>query len=274
MQYKAVAGAMKAWLPCAGSSLSQFARATAGPNLRRTSPGLPASEAQSVEKEEVGQESGRVPRPAKSEAESVEDQEVGEESGEEEDEAWRRAPPKDPGTVEEFLVGGVEETPIAPTPPLRSPSLKHTEASPPIGPSLQQKRSLHTIDRRVLDEAVCAGLDGSPPKGAAESNQEHDENGDEHPDTLLKQKPSPLSEIEFADTRFPISQALDSEVTKEPIEEVVGFTEEQLDTAEEALLRGQRLFDEAKSRGGDPDFPPSRVLRTLLESRKSMEAPN
>lgn len=194
-------------------------------------------------------------------AESVEEQEVGEESGEEEEEARRRTPPKEPGTVERFLVGGIEETPLAPMPPIRSPSLKHTEVSPPIEPSLQQKRRLHTIDRRVLDEAVCAGLDGTPPEGAlAESNQEHAENEDEWSGTLLNQKPSPLAEIEFVDTRFPISQAIDSEVTREPIEDVVGFAEEQLDTAEEALLRGQRLFDEAAIRGGDPDFPPSRVL--------------
>ncbi|KAE8723204.1 GATA transcription factor 16-like isoform X1 [Hibiscus syriacus] len=69
-------------------------------------------------------------------------------------------------------------------------------------------------------------------------------------------KASPLSEIEVADTRKPITRATD---TKHSGGDVIGWKPVQLLTAEETLLRASEIWKENAMRG-IPELPHSRRL--------------
>ncbi|XP_043710616.1 uncharacterized protein LOC122659580 [Telopea speciosissima] len=140
------------------------------------------------------------------------------------------------------------------------PKLESTGVKPPLEPIIQQKRRSHATSSQ---DVSCVGVDGSPalPTGGDDGDGE-----DELANYYKHHKPSPLSEVEFVDTRKPITRATDG--TADSVEyggepDVIGWREEQLDTAEEALQRAVRMWRENAMRG-DPDSPQSRALRAML----------
>ncbi|XP_059663469.1 uncharacterized protein LOC132309139 [Cornus florida] len=76
-------------------------------------------------------------------------------------------------------------------------------------------------------------------------------------------KALPLSEIELVDTRKPVTRAMDGFADYYYRgERVVLWRPEQLDTAEEALMRATQIWKQDEMRG-DPDSPHGWVLRAL-----------
>lgn len=76
-------------------------------------------------------------------------------------------------------------------------------------------------------------------------------------------KASPLSEIEVADTRKPITRATDGTAGGYfGGDSVITWRPEQFDTAEESLLRATKMWKESAARGV-PEWPHSRRLREL-----------
>ncbi|KAJ7973025.1 GATA transcription factor-like protein [Quillaja saponaria] len=148
------------------------------------------------------------------------------------------------------------ETPKPPYP--SSTRLKSTGVNRPLDPMTQQKRKHGSI---TLEDVSCAGVDGSPwPEEKHREEQHKDEQ-----EYYKHHKASPLSEIEFADTRKPITRATDGTADSPDYgggKDVIGWRPEQLDTAEEALRRAAEIFKQNAMRG-DPDAPQSRVLRAL-----------
>lgn len=82
-------------------------------------------------------------------------------------------------------------------------------------------------------------------------------------------KPSPLSHIEFADTRKPINRRHDGAARASEVEgeKDRGLTYEDADTVDAALERAEKLFREAATRGV-PDWPHSQALRRMLRMRE------
>lgn len=82
-------------------------------------------------------------------------------------------------------------------------------------------------------------------------------------------KASPLSNIEFADTRKPVSRATDGE-KRDDIwgGEGTGYLVE--DTVDEALARAEAIFQAARE-AGDPDSPQSRALARKLRERQQQQ---
>ncbi|OWM86076.1 hypothetical protein CDL15_Pgr010900 [Punica granatum] len=158
-----------------------------------------------------------------------------------------------------------------PKPPhLSSQRLESSGAYNPSEPNTEQRRR-NTSSSANLESVSCAGLDGSPWPSEAEDGQgraERSKRGDQvedDSDYYKHHKASPLSEVEFADTRKPITRATDGTAGSSYYggnPDVVGWRPEQLDTAEEALLRAVRIWRESAMRG-DPDAPQSKVLRAL-----------
>ena len=72
-------------------------------------------------------------------------------------------------------------------------------------------------------------------------------------------KPSPLAEVEFADTRKPITRATDryADVPPRLVE----------DTVDDSLARAEAMFREAASRG-NPEWPHSRAFAEMLARRQ------
>ncbi|KAM7501184.1 hypothetical protein LguiB_000088 [Lonicera macranthoides] len=188
-------------------------------------------------------------------------------------------PPVHSGPIYDIEAGGAKKSDLAQEetehkqrlvppklPHASSPRLEHTAVNHPVEPTTQQKR--RKSSRNVIEEVSCAGLDGSPWPEEDKDNDmekqrgEHEEDDKEY---FKDHKASPLSMIELADTRKPLQKAMD----RTPYsgfadygERVVVWRPEQIDTAEEALLRAARIWKE-RAMSGDPDFPPSRVLREL-----------
>lgn len=133
-----------------------------------------------------------------------------------------------------------------------SPRLEHTAVNHPVEPTTQQKRS-----KSSTEEVSCAGLDGSPWPEDSDMEKQRGEDKEYY----KHHKASPLSMIEVADTRKPMDRTPNSGFA-DYAERVVVWRPEQIDTAEEALLRAARIWKE-RAMSGDPDFPPSRVLREL-----------
>lgn len=152
-------------------------------------------------------------------------------------------------------------TPPKPVPHHRSPRLESTGVSQPVEPTIHQKRSQTTT--LVLDDVSCAGLDGSPwPSDEGERRRDRAEQQADDEEYFKHHKASPLSEIEVADTRKPITRATDGTADYGAGRDVIGWRPEQLDTAEEALMRAVEIWKQNAMRG-DPDAPHSRVLRAL-----------
>ncbi|XP_047174524.1 uncharacterized protein LOC124842139 [Vigna umbellata] len=134
-----------------------------------------------------------------------------------------------------------------------SPKLKSAGVNQRLDPIIQQKRE-HTW--KGLEEVSCAGLDGSPWPEDENKGKEDDKDYYKH------HKASPLSEIEFVDSRKPISRASDKTVDSGRGRDVIGWLPEQMESAEETLLRAAEMWRQRAMRG-DPDAPHSRVLRAL-----------
>ncbi|KAJ4967887.1 hypothetical protein NE237_014588 [Protea cynaroides] len=146
--------------------------------------------------------------------------------------------------------------PLGKVPVLPSqPKLESTEVPPP-NPSFQQKRSFRASS---LEDVSCVG----DCDGLEREYQQQQEDDEQEYDKC--HKPSPLSEVEFVDTRKPITRATDGTACADEYGEnrVIGWSKEQLDTVDEALERAVRIWRENAMRG-DPDSPQSRALRALL----------
>ncbi|GMH02588.1 hypothetical protein Nepgr_004427 [Nepenthes gracilis] len=165
----------------------------------------------------------------------------------------QKPPPKNPTN---------EIDPIMPPkPPQLSPKIESTAVSPP-NPITQQKRRFSSNPPPPLDDVNCAAMDGTPWPTEKQGRDDDAEYFKHH-------KPSPLSNIEVADTRKPITRATDSTAGSPVVgyygggdAAVITWRPEQLDSAEEALARAMEIWRQNKARG-DPDLPHSRVLRSL-----------
>ncbi|CAO2824353.1 unnamed protein product [Amaranthus hypochondriacus] len=149
--------------------------------------------------------------------------------------------------------GDVGEAPdplVPPKPPTStSQRLEHTGVGRPSEPNTQQKR-------RSSNRASPS--DGAEAHKAQKKAQEED-----NKEYFKTHKASPLSELEFVDSRKPITQATDSPTSYYGRDEgVIVWKPEQLDTAEDSLLRAVKIWKWNKMRG-DPDSPHGRVLREL-----------
>jgi hypothetical protein len=77
-------------------------------------------------------------------------------------------------------------------------------------------------------------------------------------------KPSPLAEVEFADTRKPVTRHTDGGAEDRMENDVPGTMVR--DTADASLARAEAMFREAASRG-NPAWPHSRALAAMLARR-------
>ncbi|KAG0532245.1 hypothetical protein BDA96_02G185400 [Sorghum bicolor] len=135
--------------------------------------------------------------------------------------------------------------PFAPSekkPPLAGS--EHELADPAAGTFTQKRRLSSSWEwEREPREAVTLG-------GSASAASKH--------------KPSPLAEVEFADTRKPITRATDGNATDrytDVLGRLVG------DTVDDSLARAEAMFREAATRG-NPEWPHSRALAEMLARRE------
>ncbi|KAI9080337.1 hypothetical protein K1719_037731 [Acacia pycnantha] len=141
-----------------------------------------------------------------------------------------------------------------------SARLKSSGVKQRLDPTFQQKRKQRT---KALEDVSCAGLDGSPwPKDGAKDQRNRAEKLEDEREYYKHHKASPLSELEFVDSRKPITRATDGTADSGAGRDVIGWLPEQLDTAEDSLRRATEIWKQNAMRG-DPDAPHSRVLRAL-----------
>lgn len=151
-----------------------------------------------------------------------------------------------------------EEIFVSPKSPCdSSPKLKSTGVNQRLDPNIQQKREQGT-KTTALEEASCVGFDGSP--WPEDKNRE--EQSEDNREYYKHHKASPLSELEFVDTRKPGSRVLHGTVDSGRRGDVIGWLPEQIESAEETLMRATEIWRQNAMRG-DPDAPHSRVLRAL-----------
>ncbi|XP_061353205.1 uncharacterized protein LOC133297981 [Gastrolobium bilobum] len=155
-----------------------------------------------------------------------------------------------------------DKTSVSPKSPFEpSPKLKSTGVNQRLDPNIQQKRRLGS---KALEEVSCAGLDGTPwPDDKNKEQRIREEQREDNIDYYKHHKASPLSEIEFVDTRRLLSDyKAGTVVAAGRGEDVIVWLPEQLDTAEDSLRRATEIWRQNAMRG-DPDAPHSRVLRAL-----------
>lgn len=133
------------------------------------------------------------------------------------------------------------------------PKLKSEGVNQRLDPIIQQKRE-HSS--KGIEEVSCAGLDGSPWP------EDENKGKEDNKDYYKHNKASPLSEIEFVDSRKPVSRASHKTADSGRGIDVIGWLPEQMLTAEETLLWAAEMWRQRVMRG-DPDAPHSRVLRAL-----------
>ncbi|CAJ2631953.1 uncharacterized protein LOC123891134 [Trifolium pratense] len=151
---------------------------------------------------------------------------------------------------------GIFESPKSPYE--SSPKLKSNGVNQRLDPNIQQKRKHGT--KAALEDVSCAGLDGTPWPEEKERNKE--EQNQDNKEYYKDNKASPLSEIEFVDTRKPVSRVMHGTADAKQDGDVIGWLPEQVETAEETLLRAAEMWRQRAMRG-DPHAPHSRVLRAL-----------
>ncbi|KAF9607189.1 hypothetical protein IFM89_033396 [Coptis chinensis] len=156
------------------------------------------------------------------------------------------------------------QQPTKPTPGASSPKIVSSPVVNPLDPTKQQKKH-YAAERTAIEDVSCVGVDGFP------SNDDYDRKKQEENDReyYKHHKPSPLSELELADTRKPIRRATDGTVTNKVQGgegEVIVWREEQLESAEETMLKAMRIWKESEMRG-DPTLPHSKVVREILSAR-------
>ncbi|KAL3531513.1 hypothetical protein ACH5RR_010835 [Cinchona calisaya] len=163
-----------------------------------------------------------------------------------------------------------DEDPYVPpkSPYSSSPKIQSTQQ--PQEPIKQQKRHSSStspcVTEPTKEEVNCAGLDGSPwPEDNQDRRSQRDEQEADDKGYFRHHKASPLSELEMADTRKPITRATDGTAGSylgDYGSGVILWRPEQLDTAEDSLRRAMQIWKTNAMRG-DPDSPHGRILRTL-----------
>lgn len=123
------------------------------------------------------------------------------------------------------------------------------------------KDSLLAAHRRQLSGAARDPREEATPSGKESAARKVREEDREYYRT---HKPSPLAEVEFADTRKPITIATDGVAADVPGRMVE-------DTVDDSLARAEAMFREAASRG-NPEWPHSRALAEMLARRKGDDA--
>ncbi|CAM8965949.1 unnamed protein product [Rhodiola kirilowii] len=156
-----------------------------------------------------------------------------------------------------------EVKPVIKTTPLSSPKLESTPVNnQPINPKTQRKRTNNTV---TLEVVSCVGIDGFPSPGSDDGRdgRERDRKEQELDDKeyFKHHKASPLSEIEIADTRKPVTRATDSKYSSGD-GGIITWLPEQLVSADETLRRAYEIFKQNAMRG-DPNSPHGRRLREL-----------
>ncbi|KAB8106845.1 hypothetical protein EE612_041352 [Oryza sativa] len=129
-------------------------------------------------------------------------------------------------------------------------------ADPAGGSSFTQKR------RRSSSSRPADSREEATPGGEEAAGRKVREEDREYYQT---HKPSPLAELEFADTRKPITRATDGGSAADRLSDVPGKVAE--DTADDSLARAEAMFREAASRG-NPEWPHSRALAEMLARRR------
>lgn len=154
-----------------------------------------------------------------------------------------------------------DKTYVPPNPPNpSSPKLESIPLNKPVDPVFQQKRHHSASHKAPIEDVSCAGMDGSPwPEDKTDMRRQRKAQEEDDKEYFKHHKASPLSEIEVADTRKPITRATDGYFGDE---RVISWRPEQIDTAEESLLRAAKMWRESATRGV-PDWPHSRRLREL-----------
>jgi len=129
-------------------------------------------------------------------------------------------------------------------------------ADPTAASSFTQKRRLSTgagLARDSREEATPGGEESAARKVREEDREYY-----------RTHKPSPLAEVEFADTRKPITRATDGSATDRYADVPPRLVE---DTVDDSLARAEAMFREAASRG-NPEWPHSRALAEMLARRE------
>ncbi|KAK1564014.1 hypothetical protein QYE76_018682 [Lolium multiflorum] len=129
-------------------------------------------------------------------------------------------------------------------------------ADPAAGSTFTQKR------RRSSAPAGSDPLGDATPgdeEAAARKVREEDR------EYYRTHKPSPLAEVEFADTRKPLTRHTDGGAEDRMEHDVEGTMVR--DTADASLARAEAMFREAASRG-NPAWPHSRALAAMLARRR------
>ncbi|KAF0907644.1 hypothetical protein E2562_020422 [Oryza meyeriana var. granulata] len=120
--------------------------------------------------------------------------------------------------------------------------------------SFTQKRRWSSGGRADSREEATPGDDEAAGRKVREEDREY----------YRTHKPSPIAEVEFADTRKPITRATDGGGGVDRFSDVPGRMEE--DTVDDSLARAEAIFREAASRG-NPEWPHSRALAEMLARR-------
>lgn len=140
--------------------------------------------------------------------------------------------------------------PFAPSGKLGSQEL----ADPTGGSSFKQKRRRSSgAPGRDFREDATPGREETAVRKVREEDREY----------YRTHKPSPIAEVEFADTRKPITRATDGGAA-DRLADVPGRMVE--DTVDASLARAEAMFREAASRG-NPAWPHSRALAAMLARR-------
>ncbi|KAL8527277.1 hypothetical protein ACS0TY_005230 [Phlomoides rotata] len=161
----------------------------------------------------------------------------------------------------------IDESYIPPKSPNQSaPKIGSTGVWPRPDPMAQQKRRQSVVAGK-LDDVICSGIDGSPlpDQEVRETDRRTQREEEERDDKeyFKHHKASPLSEIEIAETRKPVTIATDGIAEKETVGNEGGvWRAEQLETVEETMQKAMELFRWNAMRG-DPDSPHGKVLRQL-----------
>ncbi|RLN36413.1 uncharacterized protein C2845_PM03G16150 [Panicum miliaceum] len=187
-------------------------------------------------------------------------------SGDAPSEDYTERPARFSGAEEAAKGGHGKHVPMPPTssvkervPPFASSGKlgSHQELADPAGASsFTQKRRLSAgagLARDSREEATPGGEESAARKVREEDREYY-----------RTHKPSPLAEVEFADTRKPITRATDGGTADRYADVPARVVE---DTADDSLARAEAMFREAASRG-KPEWPHSRALAEMLARRK------
>ncbi|XP_047065449.1 uncharacterized protein LOC124673410 [Lolium rigidum] len=193
-------------------------------------------------------------------------------SGEPTSDDYTDRPPKF-SVAEEATKEADDKHTSATTPrPSEPTSTTTNERVPPFGPSgklgsqeLADPAAGSTFTQKRRFSSAPAGSD---PLGEATPGDEEAaarKVREEDREYYRTHKPSPLAEVEFADTRKPLTRHTDGGAEDRMEHDVPGTMVR--DTADASLARAEAMFREAASRG-NPAWPHSRALAAMLARRR------